>query len=124
MASNQHITITVVNIQSLSTNIDLLRNYLQDSNIHPPAMFALVEAQLPASTINQYKITDYNAFHSPSEACSQQSSTVHRGTPGGGTVVYFHSSVSWRHLSQLSLTHLGPLDNDPDCGRTSSVHSS
>lgn len=106
--------IMMVNIQSLGAHIDSLRQFALDRSINPPLVIAATECQLLTSNHSHLSINDYTSVYYPShdQAISRR---------GGGTMLYFHDTVTWRHLNHLSLHRLGPLSDDPDYGRTSSL---
>ena len=121
MVSSANRVIFTANIQSLSSNIALLRAHLA---VARPMIVLLVEAQIPADSIQRFQIKDYHALHFPSEQLPRAGAGRRRRTAGGGTVAYYHSSVTMCHLAALSLSRLhAPAHVDkPDYGRTSSVH--
>lgn len=108
--------IMFVNIQSLSSHIDSLRQLVLDRSTGPPLLIAATECQVPTQEHSHLSINHYTSMYYPSP---QDPGSSRRG---GGTILYFHNSITCRPINQFSLHRLGPLPQDPDYGRTSSLH--
>lgn len=116
----------ILNIQSLNSNIELLRSFIKD-HPKPPLILCLVECQIAKNTSSQMKLHDYNHMYI-SAATSTLNPSIYKSIKGGGTMVYYHQSITAKYIPQLSLQRLKGLDAsskraaDPDYGRTSSIH--
>lgn len=118
--------IMILNIQSLNSNIELLRGFIKD-HPNPPLILCLVECQIAKTTADKMKLLDYSHMYVAAAAPTLNPS-VYKSIKGGGTMVYYHQSITAKYLPQLSLQRLKGLDAtskraaDPDYGRTSSIH--
>jgi Reverse transcriptase (RNA-dependent DNA polymerase)/Endonuclease-reverse transcriptase len=127
MASSVDRVVLVSNIQSLVSNLHLLRAHVSAAR---PMIVLLNEAQVPANVrLQDLRLDDYEMKHYPAvppasgqQQQQRQRQQSQRGTAGGGTVAYFHSSVVGRHLADISLARLPSRVGDADYGRTSSIH--
>lgn len=102
--------IMFVNIQSLT---DTLTPCVLDSSADPPLITAATECQLSTQNHTHLSINHYTLVYYSS---SQDHELIRRG---GGSMLDFHNSIIWRHMTHSSLHRLGTLQDDR---RTSSLH--
>ena len=89
-------SILFCNIQSLTSHINSLRDYVDDKHQNTPSIIVLSETQLEDQHARYNQILDYGMWSKESPPSSNPNLS-NRGTRGGGTAVYYKSSSKIRY---------------------------